>query len=105
METWRASGKSVPEFAAEQGLLTSNLYRWARAQQESRRARSRGESTRGQSRRKPKGSFAAVSVVGQAMPRTLTTTIALPGGPTVTFEGETVDVVWLQSVLKVVRGC
>jgi transposase-like protein len=102
---WRASGMSVPDFAAAHGLPPSNLYQWIRALKDAQASPSRSKSTSARRKAAPKASFAEVSVVGQAAPRGLTMTIALAGGHTVTFEGGIVDAAWLHSVLKVVRAC
>jgi hypothetical protein len=52
-----------------------------------------------------KAGFAEVSVVGQTPARSQAMTVMLRGGHSVTFEGATVDLAWLESVLKVVSAC
>ncbi len=98
---WRASGKTVPVFAAEQGLASSSLYQWVRPAKAGS-----GKSKRG-GRRKPaaKAAFHEVSVVGERVADSPSMTVALAGGRSVSFEGGPVDPRWLASVLKVVSAC
>lgn len=97
---WRASGESVPRFAAKHGLASSSLYQWIAARKE-RRPKGKG----GKPKASSKASFAEVNVVGQVAARSPAMTVALRGGHSVTFEGPAVDPVWLASVLKVVSAC
>jgi transposase len=103
VEKWRASGKSVPRFAAEYGLADSSLYQWIAAKKKRGEKGNTGKGTR----RKPKAAatFAEVNVVGPAATRSAAMTVALRGGHSVTFEGPAVDPAWLESVLKVVSAC
>lgn len=99
---WRASGKSVREFADGHGLAATSLYQWIHPPK-----RRRGLSKGGGRERKPamKTTFTEVSIVGQAAARGPAMTIALRCGHSVTFEGPAVDPEWLGSVLKVVSAC
>jgi transposase-like protein len=100
---WRASGQSVYQFAAEHGLANSSLYQWVQAGKRRAQAKKKtGSRKRGPS---SKAAFAEVSVVGQTPARPQAMTVTLRGGHSVTFEGATVDLAWLESVLKVVSAC
>ena len=101
---WRASGKSVPQFAAAHGLADSSLYQWIAA----KKKRGSEGKTRKAKRGKAKAAmaaFAKVNVVGQATASGASMTVALRVGHSVTFEGPAVDLAWLESVLKVVSAC
>lgn len=101
MAAWRASGKSVPVFAAEHGLASSSLYQWIHPPKKTSKTGQSGK--KGRRKASPKSSFAEVNVVGQA--RGPAMTVALRGSHSVTFEGGPVDPAWLASVLRVVSAC
>ncbi len=100
---WRASGQSVPQFAAERGLATSSLYQWIHPRTGKGKGKGKGKTTK----RRPatKASFAEVNVIGPAAARNPTMTVSLRSGHSVSFEGAAVDPAWLESVLKVVAAC
>ena len=100
---WRASGKSVPAFAAEHGLASSSLYQWINPPTKEGRATKR--SSRQKSKLSARPAFAEVNVVGQAAAGAPVMTVVLRGGHSVSFEGPAVDPRWLEAVLKVVSSC
>jgi hypothetical protein len=101
---WRASGKSVPAFAAEHGLASSSLYQWINPPKPGGRARATG-SKRSKARPLAKPAFAEVNIVGHTVGATPVMTVVLRGGHSVSFEGPAVDPRWLEAVLKVVSAC
>lgn len=101
----RASGLTVRQFAAENGLPASSVCRWIQSRKASGTKSTDKRGKRTSPARKPKASFAEVNVVGQAAGRGPTMTVALRCGHSVTFEGEVVDVARLEAVLKVIRAC
>ena len=102
---WRASGKSVPQFAAEHELADSSLYQWIAAKKKRGSKGKTRKAKRAKAKAASRTTFAKVNVVGQAATRGAAMTVALRGGHSVTFEGPAVDPAWLRSVLKVVSAC
>ena len=105
---WSASGKPVPQFAAERGLAPSSLYQWVRSRKDATAKKKANKRKRRSTAAKPKSAFTELRVAGQVSPsatRGPAMTIALRGGHSVTFEGTAVDPTWLKSVLEVVKAC
>ena len=102
---WRASGKSVPQFAAEHGLADSSLYQWIAAKKKRDGKGKTGKGKGGKPKAAARASFAEVNVVGHGAARSPAMTVTLRGGHSVTFEGAAVDPAWLAAVLKAVSAC